>query len=257
MSNTNLSGIEVNKVVIADENAKLLPQSVSENFQDRPTFTAAIGYGNPVGTTGTTNTMNLPFSSFEYHVKGTQTILAPVFSAGGLDIAMDQTANDGVEITNGISLTQRAKFTVGTDKFFFETTLTPADVSGSDDLAAGFRTAEAYQAAIDDYNNMAVLNVIAGSIFTETILNNAATVSTDTNVDTADTVAVTLRVEVREDGLVRYFVNGTNVTPASTFKFDSGDVVVPFVFFLQDTDLMDTLLLSNWETGLLEELTIV
>ena len=45
-----------------------------------------------------------------------------------------------------------------------------ADVSDTDDCAFGFRKVEAYQANIDDYDEMAALNVISGDIKIETIL---------------------------------------------------------------------------------------
>lgn len=256
MSNSNFSGLEVNKIVVANSDAKLFPQSVTEGFQDRFICINDAGYGDPTGTTGDVNILKTNNNTFEYHIKGTQTIVAPTFSAPGLNITMDQTDNDGVEVTNGIDADQRVAFTIGEDQFFGECTITIADVSGTDDCAFGFRTAESYQANIDDYNNMAVLNVISGTVTLETILNNGATSSTSTGVTVADGVSVTLRIEVLTDGSCTYFVNGNEVLATNAFKFDTTDVVVPFIFFLHSTDVAGNVVVTDYVVAPLEQPTV-
>ena len=47
---------------------------------------------------------------------------------------------------------------------------------------------------VDDYDEAAFLNVILGDIYIETILNNAATTSTDTTNNVTDGGTVTLKV---------------------------------------------------------------
>jgi hypothetical protein len=42
---------------------------------------------------------------------------------------MDQTDNDGVELTNGITARSKAAYVVGTDDCYFEATINVADVS--------------------------------------------------------------------------------------------------------------------------------
>lgn len=131
---------------------------------------------DPVGTAGDENLLIFDDNIFEYHILGTQTIPAPVRSATGLNIGMDQTDDDGVEITQGILANSRSAFVVGTSKAFcLKVEIAIPDVTGTDDCAVGFRKVEAYQANIDDYDELAAINIISGAISTETILNDGAT----------------------------------------------------------------------------------
>ncbi len=227
-------------------------RSTIELFEAAPFFAAAPeGYGNPTGTTGDVNLMKTEENIFEYHIKGTQTILAPVFNTSGLglNVGMDQTSGDGVEITQGITDRSKAAFTVGADKFYFEAELSIGDVSGLSECAVGFRKAAAYTANLDDYTDMAALNVQAGTVNLETILNNAATTTTDTTEDVADGETVTLKVEVLTDGTCRYYVDDTQVLTSDTFTFDAGDVLVPFLFVLNGADAGDAVNLKSWKVG--------
>lgn len=222
-----------------------------ETFENIPlASTAASGGGAATGAGGDENLLNLGRNVFEYHILGTQTILSPVQHADGLDIGMDQTENDGVEVTQGITATSKHAFTVGTDEaFYFKVTINIADVSGSDDCAIGFRKAEAYQANIDDYDEMAALNVISGSINIETILNAGATDTTDTTQDVADGVDVTLTVRVDKDGVVTFEIDGADPLTTATFTFDADEVVIPFIYFLHDSDVAGEVVLKLWECG--------
>jgi hypothetical protein len=226
-----------------------------ELFEAAPLFAAAPeGYGNPTGTTGDINIMKTEQNNFEYHIKGTQTILAPVFGSSGLDVGMDQTSGDGVEITQGVTSRSKAAFIAGTDKFFAELKLSVADVSGLSECAFGIRTASAitpYQANIDDYLDMAALNIQAGTINLETILNNAGTATTDTTTVLADGGEVTLKIEVLTDQTCRFYVNGSRVLSSNAFAFDSGDTLFPFFFMLNGADLGGAVNLKSWKVGLL------
>lgn len=223
-----------------------------ETFQTNP-VTAKVAGGAAGGTAEDTNVMAFGQNVFEYNIKGTQTITAPSLAAGGLNISMDLTDNDGVEITQGITARSPSSFKVGTSAaFYVKARLKIADVSGTDDCAVGFRKAEAYQAAIDNYDEMAALNVISGNIYTETIINNAATVSTDTTDDWADAAEKTLEVYVSAAGLVSYKIDGVAPTAvaATAFSFDEDEIVVPFFYFLHATDVAENTLLVSWECGL-------
>lgn len=204
----------------------------------------------PTGATGDENLMMLNGGTFEYHILGTQTILAPVLGTGGLDVGMDQTANDGVEICCGINAVNKGVFTVGTSPAFFaRLKFSIADVSGTDDCAFGFRKVEAYQANIDDYDEMAVLNVISGAINIETILNAGDTTTTDTTDTWADGATHELKVKVSAAGVVTYEIDGRAPTTTAAFTFDTGEVVVPFFYFLNDTDLAGAVILKEFECG--------
>ena len=148
-----------------------------EEFESQP-MTSKIGGGYAGGTTGDENAMKFESNIFEYHILGAgQTITAPSLSSTGLNVGMDQTNDEGIEMSQGIT----SRSTVATDlPFFFKLRFTIPVVAGTDDCAMGFRKAEAYQANIDDYDEMACLNVISGNITIETILNDGTTATQDT-----------------------------------------------------------------------------
>lgn len=218
----------------------------SQPFATQNDGTVASGVGGEV------NVMSLGRNLFEYSPKGTQTILVPALVAGGLDIGMDQTDNDGVELTQGITSRSPGAFTVGTDgPLFFSVQLSIEDVSGTDDCLVGFRRAAAYQANVDDFTDMAAFNVNNSDILIETILNNAATTTTDTTNNWLDGETHTLTVKVSRAGLVSYEIDGVAPTTVpAAFTFDATDVILPMVFLLNSSDLVGQVLLKRWECGL-------
>lgn len=201
------------------------------------------------GTTGDVNVMVIDGINFEYFIMGTQTILIPQQTATGLNIGMDQFDNDGVEITQGITASSKSAFVVGTDAFHLLVKFKIGTVAGTDDCAVGFRTAEAYQANIDDYNNMAVLNVISGNITQETIDDNNATTVTDTTDDWADGETYTLGVHIAADRAVTYTIDGVAPSNPAVFSWDVSDVAVPFIYFLNAGGLAGAVELISWECG--------
>lgn len=223
---------------------------VYENFQNNGAV-SKVGGGASGGTAGNRNALILPTTAFEYAILGTQTITAPTITVDGLNLgSMDQTANDGLELNHGILTSQIPAFIIGTaDPFFLRARYSIEDVSGTDDCAIGFRTVEANQANIDDYNNMAVLNVISGDIKIETILANAATVTTDTTQNWLDTETHELVVKVDGSGVVTYTIDGLPPTVTAAYTFIDGLTVMPFFYFLQDTDIAGAVPIMVWECG--------
>ena len=214
--------------------------------------TKAAGAGVPTGTAGDENLLLYPEAMFEYHIIGTQTIVQPAWvDASGLNIAMDQADNDGIEITEGITASNKSAYVVGTDAaFYFKVTLTVADVTGADDLVIGFRKAEAYQAGPDAYADWAAFNIIQGVINTETELAAGGTVTTDTTLtDWVDTKTHTLQVNVSATGAVTYLYDGAEPTTVVAFSFADGAVVVPFIQMIQHGDLTGVVTLGLWECG--------
>ncbi len=209
-----------------------------DSFNVEP-ISAKVGGGAATGTAGDTNVLYSGSNEFTYHIKGTQTITAPSLGTAGLNISMDQTDNDGVElVTGGLKSFGRYVTTVGTsDAVEFRVKFSIADVSGTDDCAIGFRKMEAFQAAIDNYDEMACLNVISGDINIETILNNAATTTTDTTDNWADDATHELKVRVYKSGRVKYFIDGVAPTVTAQFTFDAGEVIIPFFYFLHSSDV--------------------
>tara|TARA_Y100000310_G_scaffold189267_1_gene189242 strand:+ start:77 stop:820 length:744 start_codon:yes stop_codon:yes gene_type:complete len=213
--------------------------------------------GAATGATGDENV--LMFSNGEtllHHVLGTQTLLTPSMTAVGLDIGQDQTANDGCELsTSAVTADGGIQFVVGTDDaFYFAAKIKVADIDGTDDLAVGFRKVEAFQANIDDYDEMASLNVNGSGTTTkniqiETILNGASTSTTDTTNTWADGATVTLKVLVSAAGVVTYTIDGSAPTTTATFTFDDAEVVCPFIYFLNDSNLAGLVEIITWDVG--------
>ena len=186
---------------------------------------------------------------------GTQTIVIPAANAAGMDYGYDQTNDEGVQwvmsqnthkgTLDGDSID---RFTVGSDAFYAELTLTVGDVSGTDDCAFGFRKVEAFNAAIDGYDEMAALNLISGNVKSETILNNAATSTSAALKAVADATSVKLGVFVAQNGKVTLEIDGVAATDPS-FTFDNGEVVTPFFYLLNASDLADTVVLEKLTVG--------
>lgn len=224
---------------------------VKEFFDTEPLCGKKLGAGAATGTAGDENICMLPGATFEYHILGTQTIVAPSMGVGGLDISLDAADNDGAEFCLGINAATNGAFVVGTSPAFYAKMLfTIADVSDTDDCAFGFRKVEAYQAAIDNYDEMAALNVISGDITIETILNGGATTSTDTTDNWADTATHELAVYVSAAGVVTYKIDGLDPSTTATFTFDDGEVVVPFFYFLHAASSTAGIVLKDFECGL-------
>ena len=224
-----------------------------ERFDDNP-ISAAIAGGAAGGSAGNENVLLTAENAFEYHIMGTQTIKAPSKAATGLDISMDNVDNDGIELTQGILAGSKHAYTIGTDgPFFLRVKFSIADVSGTDDCAVGFRLAEAYQANIDDYNDMACLNVISGAIYMETIVGGASTVPTDTTDTWGDGDIMELKVVVSDAGVVTYQVDGAAPTVVAAFTFTDTIVVVPFVHYLHATTTPGAIILQEWECGLVNK----
>ena len=261
---------DVRAALINDAHERFVHEEFKGHFTKRA---SAANDGEPTGTTGDVNVLVGDRNVFEYHILGTQDILGPIRTSGGLNLKLDATADDGIELTLGneqpantvisaVAGATRGTFVVGTDApFYVAFKLTIADVSGTDDCAVGFHKAEAYQAAIDSYDEWAALNVISGDIKIETELNAGGTTTTDTTDNWADTETKTLMVicdsngSLSNDGTVGkcyYFIDGQKPTtePTSRFKFDSGEIVIPFFYYLFDTTTPGAMTAKLWESGL-------
>lgn len=226
-----------------------------DRFRTRPLFSDDDGDGIPTGTTGDVNIMKTDVLDYEYAILGAgQTIVMPVWATTGVDIGLDQTTTEGIEITNGISSLSRFAFTVGTDACYFKVKVKVADASGANPLLVGFRKAEAYQADEDDYDEMVAIGLVGtanpNTIKIQTILNAAATVSTDTTQTWADAATKTLEVYVTKAGVVTFKIDGAAPTATKAFTFDNAEVIVPFLYFLNAADLAGAVELIEWQAGI-------
>jgi len=192
---------------------------------------------------------------------GTQTTTAPIATARGMDYSYGNANNLGVQWSLAEDLAKEyytqgpkiSRYVVGSDAFYCKMRMSIADVSGADEMAFGFRKVEAYQANIDDYDEMACLNNISGDIKSETILNNATTTATDLTApssgDWADAAVHTFAVYVSAAGAVTYKLDETAPTGAVAFSFDVGEIVTPFFFYLNDSDVAGAVVLEELSHG--------
>lgn len=221
------------------------------------TGTALSGKALPVSTIDEVNILNFgAFKLYSYNIAA-QTLLVPAASATGLNIAGDQTDDDGFEISPALPITGddgRFVYTVGTDApFYMKCNVDVADVSGTDELLIGFRKRADFAAAVSSYTDYAWFNINAGDIYTETRLNTGTASDVDTGENLADGGDVTLEVQVDSEGRVEFFIDGQNATDGEfttqEFTFDDGDTVIPVIRLLQDSDLTGDVLVSDLEIG--------
>lgn len=217
------------------------PSAIVEFFDSVVAVGGNTGTGLPTGGAQDTNVLVTDKTTLHYSPIATSTLLSMVHSADGLKLELDSTDNEGVELSAPVSTTSAKQFIVGKQEASIFVKLKISDVSGTDDMLVGFRKKEAYQAAVDDYDEMAALNVISGDIKIETILNAAATTTTDTTLNWADGEVHDLEVRILIDGTVKFYVDGVDVSDvqATAFEFDADEVVIPFVHSLQATDKSD------------------
>lgn len=226
------------------------PARIFCDFRQEPFTSKRLG-GAATGTAGDRNVLLVPNASdaaagFEWVVKGTQTILAPSLGTNGLDIGMDQTSGDGLELHNGLTARCPVALTVGTHSGFVSAKVKIEDVSGCVDLFVGWRKAAAFAADMNDYTDFAVIGCAAGDIKTATALNNAATVLTDTTDNWADAAEKRLTVAVSRAGVVSYQVDEAAPTTVVAYTFDSADVLIPFLVFAHGADVAGTVELTEW-----------
>ena len=190
-----------------------------------------------------------------------QAIDKPAAATTGMNYAYDQAADDGWQWVMSDSVCKGRegidRFTVGKQAFSAEIEFSTDDVTGSDDCAFGFAKVDVHRAAIDDCDEMAVLNVISGDIYIESVLNNGTTSSTDTTNNWADTEIHSLKVLVSKAGAVTYKIDGVAPSTVASFSFDAGEVVTPMMYVLQASDLAGAMVLRKLsvksDKGSLEE----
>ena len=187
---------------------------------------------------------------------GTAVAKVPTVTAAGLVVPQDANHTDGptaVELTHGTTARSRAAFTVGTDAdFYMQATIAIADISDLTSMFFGFRKAEAYQADPEGYDEFATFQIggtTDGQFNIWTSLNNGATTKTDTTLaDWADAGSYTLKLIVRKNGKVEFYVDGAVPTVTQVYTFDAGEVVVPFIHVDGETGDADVVI-SDWKVA--------
>lgn len=223
------------------------------DFKVPPIF-AKKGGGALAGTTGFSGLMWLAGSyakgqnantiiPLEYFILGAgQTIVAPVQTAVGLDIGMDQTSTEGIEIAGGVLTRGLLNAIAGDNALVIRAKVKVEDASGAGLLQAGVRRAEAFQADWNDYLDLVSIGIKGtanpNTIMIEKILNNAATAEVDTTMTWADNAEKSLTVILQGgDRKVLFQVNDAAPTVTTTFTADDDDPFIPFIRFEHAADL--------------------
>jgi hypothetical protein len=251
-------------IKLGDELSRRMNVSGSDggtfSFGSLPMVSSSIGLDTYVSRHQYDDGLNL----FVQNI-GTQTTTGPIATSAGMDYSYGNTNNLGVQWSLAEDQAkeyhtagpQISRYTVGTDAFFCEMKWSIEDVSGADECAFGFRKVEAYQAAIDDYDEMAAFNIVSGDIKTETIINGASTVTTDLTSgggdgagNWANDATHTVKVMVSAAGAVTYSIDGAaSPTGAVAFSFDVGEIVTPFFYYLNDSDVAGAVVLQELKHG--------
>jgi hypothetical protein len=223
-----------------------------------PLCVADLGGGAATGTQDDVNLLITPKNIWEYAIIGTQTIVAPIQNAAGLDIKFDDANNDGVEFTLGNHANAPLVFTAGTDAFYAKLKYQITHQSGAAEFRFGFRKVQTYTHVLNTYTDFACIghartNASATTdIKTVTDNDDAGETTTDSTLDYTEATDVTLGVYVNKGGWVTYTVDGRLVTAAPAFQFDAGDSIIPFIFLITHTDTANAVILKEFECGLAE-----
>lgn len=221
--------------------AKLvIPTGFDIDLKSSPTTcTAANTGGVATGATGDTNLLSFREGIImEQFVLGAgQTIIKPVMDNTGLLISGDLTATEGFEYNFGAARTlSEYAFTVGTSAaFFFEVTLTIADISGGNPYMIGFRKAEANNTALGSYTDYYGLGMFGGTSATNVTLvselnSGGQTLQDSTTAWTGgDGGTTTLKILVSAAGVVTATIDGGAPGAPLAYTFDGTDVVCPFI----------------------------
>ena len=187
---------------------------------------------------------------FEIHQGVAQTLIGPIFGEPGINLAHDLNSADIVEYTLGINDDRPGHFLCQTGPAFYaRCRLMITTVAGATHCAFGFRKVEAYQADLDDYDEMFALDVVTGDIYGKGIDNGAGTDEDDTVDNWADGETHNLEVRVDADGVVTSFIDDVAPSTApSTITFDSGEIVMPF-FYQEQSGTTTAIVMYEWECG--------
>ena len=209
------------------------------------------------GTAGDENQIAVGDGQLEYHIIGTQTLLYPTMAVGtGLLAGLDVVDTDGVEYTLGgkagtNTVSSGRQYVVGKDHdFFIRAKIKMADVTGNADLCVGFRKLQAYEAGVDTYDEAAFFNIQLGVVEIHTILNNGATVETDTTeTDWVDAATHEMMVRVSQHGVCTFYYDGDAPTVTKAFTFDTEEIVLPFIYSLHATTTPGLIHIVELECG--------
>ena len=204
-------------------------------FFDSPTlFQGAAGAvpTSGAGSAGAQNKMATEYGQLVYHLIGDATIAVPTPANGGLNLDQDLTDTKGAEYTPSLLTACPKEFTVGKSGISVLARLTVTDHTDAT-VVIGLRKKAAHAADFNNYTDLAAIGFIGDLVYTWGILNNAATVATNTAVVPTDGASETFEIRVDGTGLVTalynsvvYPVYSAGTTP---LVLDAGDILIPTV----------------------------
>jgi hypothetical protein len=210
----------------------------------------------PTGAGGDVNLMYMQDGCLmEQFMIGTQTIIAPRMTANGLNLALDNTAADGVEYNFGARNNAKHAYTIGTSAaFFIEAQIYVQDLSGCDPLMVGFRKVEANNATFASYTDYVGIGLNQATSATNVVildeLNSGGQTATDsTDAWGGDGSSQTVKVLVSASGVVTFEVGGSAASAAPAYTFDNTDVVMPYIHFVQGADVTSEVSLVSLKIG--------
>ena len=211
------------------------------------------GVGVPTNGDTDVNVLNITSNQLHYICIGAtpaDPLGSYLGSPGGFRLMRKTMTDDmGEEYSAPVGVLSPQEFVVGKEAFSFKAQINIALVAKTDDFLVGLRKKEAYQPAVDNYDEMAALNVISGDITMQSILNGAATISEDTGVNWADDETHTLEIQVNTDGVCKYLVDDVDYSGEmdEPFILDADEVMIPFIYHLSDgTATSNVILLQKW-----------
>ena len=225
-----------------------------EDFSCQPNcWVASVAGAVPSRTPGGTSTVASVLHTGNYNLEmcmqggadQSDNVMPYVTTDAAYDIGSEQVLAYGMEILFGSVLNARhpRNLTAGTDDGYSRIRISAADASGVD-IVFGYRKIEAFTGALATYTDLAGLRILgdsssaAAAMSVVTNLNDATDVTSVALTNTlADATAVELDVRVSDDGSVSWYVDQQRVAASTAFVFDDTDVLTPFLFFLNTTDL--------------------
>jgi hypothetical protein len=227
----NLAGFLAFERIMRKHISQLYSSDVNSwiEFYDSPIlFQGAAG---AVPTTTGENKVATDYGQFVYNQVGTQTITVPTPGNTGLVLDQDLTATEGAEYTPALTTVNNQSFIVGKQEFSFVYKTITADHTDAN-LYVGFRKKAAHAADFNNYTDLGAIGFLGDLVYTWGILNNAATVATNTTVVPTDAAYEEYVVNVDINGVVTAKRNGVTypVYSAGTtaLVFDAGDEMIPF-----------------------------
>lgn len=215
-----------------------LDACTTQEWFDQPLiFQGPLG-AVPAGTANALQTVSSKYGALNWTCIGTQTIVTPVLNGSGLLLDQDDTATEGAHYSANQQALGDNSFVVGKTSCMVVARVVAGDWTDAQFLV-GFRKKAVYAADYNDYTDLAAIGSGAAdgdSAYTFGILNNAATVATDTTINYTDATSALVWVKVDKAGAVTCWVNGVKYpvyyTGTTAMVFDDGDEIIPFFQFV-------------------------